>query len=221
MQAEPTPAATIEVAALLAVLDVDGCDEAGVSIVRQRRSVSTPSATGPQARRADELQYELDQGPCLDAIWDAPVVDCPDITADPRWPVWGERVAAETGLHSLLAVRLFTHEDTVGALNLYSLSPDAFTARDREVAVALAAHVAVAVRGAQIDENLRRALSTRSVIAMSMGIVMERHDLSESQAFRALTQLASQEERRVVDIAEYIVRTRELPPGLQLDQDPS
>jgi GAF domain-containing protein len=217
MHSQPTPETTIESAALLAVLDIEGCDEASVSIVHRRQEVDTPSASAPQARRADQLQYELDQGPCLDAIWEEPSVQIVDLAADPRWPDWGPRAVAETGFHSLLAVRLFTYEDTVGALNMYSLRLDGFTARDREIAEALAAQIAVAIRGAQSDSNLRKALSSRSKIGMCMGIVMERFDLSESQAFALLSKLATTEERRVVEIADYIILTRHVPDSVNVD----
>ena len=220
MHAQPTPGTTIEAAAVLAVLDVHGCDEASVSIVRRGEQVDTPAASAPQARRADELQYELDQGPCLDAIWEEAIVRSVDLAADHRWVAWGPRVAAETGFNSLLAVRLFTNDNTVGALNMYSLRPDGFSAQDSEIASALSAQIAVAIRGAESDANLSRALSTRSRIGMSMGIIMERYELSESQAFALLSRLASMEERRVVDIADYIVLTRDMPASMDVDHEP-
>ena len=44
----------------------------------------------------------------------------PDLRAEDRWSRWGPRVTDELGFLSMTCVRLFTHEDRVGALNLFS-----------------------------------------------------------------------------------------------------
>jgi len=43
---------------------------ASVSLVLQRRRVETPVYSDDRALRADQLQYELGMGPCLDAVWE-------------------------------------------------------------------------------------------------------------------------------------------------------
>jgi GAF domain-containing protein len=109
---------------------------------------------------ADELQFELDEGPCLDAIWTQDVVTATDLAHDPRWPRWAPRVSSEFRFASMLCVRLFTTRNTVGGLNLYSTKTDAFDLDDLDIATYLAAHVAVAVADSQIEDQLRLARST-------------------------------------------------------------
>ena len=51
----------------LAVKLIAGCDHASVSIHRRGR-IFTPVGSDDLVRRGDALQYELDEGPCLDAL---------------------------------------------------------------------------------------------------------------------------------------------------------
>jgi GAF domain-containing protein len=74
--------------------------------------------------RADALQYELDEGPCLDAVWTDGVFIVPDLRADGRWPRWAP-AAAGLGVRSSLSVQLFT-DTALGSLNLYSLHPRSY-----------------------------------------------------------------------------------------------
>ncbi|WP_409328854.1 GAF domain-containing protein [Trujillonella humicola] len=80
-----------------------------VSVVR-RRDVETPAASDQRAVRADQLQYELGQGPCLDAISTQRTCAVEDLTADDRYPEWSRRAASETGIRSALSVNLFVDE---------------------------------------------------------------------------------------------------------------
>jgi GAF domain-containing protein len=163
----------------------------------------------------DRLQFELGEGPCLDAVWEEESVYVPDLLTDPRWPTWGPRVTQKTGARSILSFRLFTVQDTLGALNLYSTRTDGFTADDRTEGLALAAHIAIALAAAQRIDQLGAALDSRTVIAQACGIVMERYDIDAVRAFALLTRLSSTQNVKLRDIASEVVLTRVLPsqPG--------
>ena len=45
----------------------DGCDLVGISVVH-RGGIDTPAASDEPLRRVDELQFELKEGPCYDAL---------------------------------------------------------------------------------------------------------------------------------------------------------
>lgn len=60
-------------------------------------------------------------------------------------------------------------------------------------------------------ENLNRALETRTVIGMALGILMQRLDLDDEQAWSYLTRCSQDQNRRVCDLASTIVATRVLP----------
>ena len=188
---------TLESVVAIATDLVPACDEAGVTLVRRKGSITTPAATGEVARAGDALQVVLNEGPCLDALWGQEVVSSSNLAADPRWPQWGPQIARDFAVGSMLCVRLFTDEDTLGALNLYSLREDAFDEMARIEALALAAHVAVALAAAQEIGQLRVAIESRTVIGQAEGILMERFGLSAGQAFTALVRASSVTNRKL------------------------
>lgn len=143
---------------------VDSVSSAAVSMVHGRRRIDTPAATDQACRLADELQYELDEGPCVQSIRQHETVHSVDLTTEPRWPSWAARVSRDFGFRSMLCVQLFVADDTLGALNLYSNSIDGFDDEDRATALAVASHVAVALRSAHESEGLSIALAGRTAI---------------------------------------------------------
>lgn len=78
------------------------------------------------------MQAEHGEGPCIDAILDHHLVYGADLAADPRWPTWGPAVVTATGIRSMMCFPLFTSDDVVGALNLYSTRTRAFDTVDRD-----------------------------------------------------------------------------------------
>jgi GAF domain-containing protein len=202
---------TLDTVVSIAVELFEGCDEAAITVMSRRNGGSTPAATGARARAGDELQYELKEGPCLDAAWNSELVASDDLRHDERWPRWGPLVARRHGINSMLCVQLFTAEDTLGAINLYGSRPGAFPAETHEEAMALAAHAAVALAGAQQIGNLTTAVAGRTTIGQAEGILMERFDLSPHAAFAVLVRLSSHTGHKLAVVADELVRTRTLP----------
>lgn len=202
------PQATFQEAVDVAHANIAGCDGVGLSFVRARRVVETVAHTGQMAYDADQLQYACDEGPCLDSIWEHRTVLSGDLAHDARWPTWGPRVVRDTEAQSILAFQLFTHGDTLGALNLYSKSRDAFDEDARDEGLAIAAHVAIAVSAAQQIRHLTVGLDTRTVIGQATGILMERFDLDARRSFSVLTRLSSQQNVKLRELAQQIVDDR-------------
>ncbi|SDC23393.1 GAF domain-containing protein [Geodermatophilus telluris] len=186
---------------------------ASVSLVRQRREVDTPATSDDRAARADELQYELTEGPCLDAIWEQETFQIDDMTADERYPRWSRAVAEQTGIRSSLSLQLFTDADqeSLGGLNLYSPRRGAFDAQTRGEALAFAAQAAVAVTSARTEEHLRSVMATRTLIGQAQGILMERLRITADQAFGVLSRLSQQSNVKLREIARRLVETGEVP----------
>ncbi len=92
--ADPDEQPTLQTVAERAVAIVPGCEFASVSLRRRRGRVETTASTSELASACDALQYELGEGPCLEAVWDGDSYLAEDIATDPRWPRWGPRVAA-------------------------------------------------------------------------------------------------------------------------------
>lgn len=98
----------------------------------------------------------------MDALRDRETVYSADLRAEPRWPSWGPRVVDELGVRSVLSFRLFTARDTLGALNLFSRTADAFddNTADRafEVLVRLSSH-----QNVKLHQVARELVATRKV----------------------------------------------------------
>lgn len=210
LQAEPDPQATMEAAVWLAAANVRGCDGAAITMAERRGRIDTPAYTDDVSLGGDLLQYELSEGPCLDALWEERVVHSADVGTDPRWPNWGPRFVSEYGVNSVLCFQLFTREESLGALNLYSRSRAAFDSQDRDDGLALAAHIAVAISAAQTEEQLSRALDSRSLISQSVGILMERYQLNSTAAFEVLSRVSSESNVKIRDIARELIETGRL-----------
>lgn len=58
-------------------------------------------------------------------------------------------------------------------------------------------------------DDLRQALEDRKLIERAKGVLMSRADLEEPEAFRRLQRLASEKNRKMVDIARTIVEAEE------------
>jgi putative methionine-R-sulfoxide reductase with GAF domain len=85
MQADLTDEALLRHIVAAATDEVPGAEHAGITLVTGK-DLSTPAATGELVIRVDRLQYEVGQGPCLDAARHHETVRCDDLRAEPRWP---------------------------------------------------------------------------------------------------------------------------------------
>ncbi|MGI3783187.1 MAG: GAF and ANTAR domain-containing protein [Janthinobacterium lividum] len=194
----------------LVVQLVDGCDHAGVT-VSAPALLETVAASDHVARQGDAWQYELGEGPCLEAVRQHHTVLSQDLRADARWATWGPRVVDELGVRSMLSLLLFTHKNTFAALNLYGNRSDVWDDDQLVMASALAEHLAVAAADAREIENRGRSMITRTMIGQAEGILMERFDLSADRAFEYLRRISQGNHTKLVDVAREIVETRTLP----------
>ena len=211
---EPNVQATLTRTVADAASTLDGRLYASVSLVLHRRQVETAVYSDGRALRADQLQYELGVGPCLDALWEQDTFHIEDLTAEPRYGDWSRRVVAETGIRSSLSLQLFTDPHSavsLGSLNLYSPQSRSFDPDTRAEAVAFAAHAAIALHSAQTEAHLRSGMVTRTVIGQAEGILMERLNITADQAFAALTRLSQQNNVKLRDVARALVETGKIP----------
>jgi GAF domain-containing protein len=201
---------TLSRAVALATELIDGCDMAGVSVVHKTR-IDTPAATDETLRLIDEAQFEMKQGPCLDALTERETTTSNDLSSDERWPEWGPRMAKEANVQSCLCFRLFTSGDSLGALNLWSHRTYGFTSDDVDNGLALAAQVSIALAAALNEEHLRIGMDNRTVIGQAEGILIERFHIDADTAFRVLIRFSSSLNMRLSEVARDIVATGHLP----------
>jgi GAF domain-containing protein len=204
-----------EVATLKAVVDravdvVPGCDWASVTVRRRGQRLETLASSSQFPEDCDQLQYELGEGPCADAVWDADSYLSQDIGADPRWPRWGPRVA-ELGIGSVLAIRLTTEQETIGALNLYSATRDAYDEDALDHATVFTAHAANALGSARLVSGLETAMMSRHQIGIAQGILVATYGLTVDQAFDVLRRYSSHRNVKLRHVAEQVVRAGGIP----------
>ncbi len=215
LEAEPNFEATVGQIAQLAQQAI-GCDHAGITLLHARKRVETAASTSPVVEKADARQYELGEGPCLQAIWSHDTFIVDDMLDDPRWPRWGPE-AADMGLRSILAIRLFTHGETHGALNLYASSPRHFEEEDVAVGHIFAAHASVALAAARKEDHLLKAVDARHLIGQAQGILMERFDIDADRAFNVLRRYSQDRNVKLRTVAEEVIESRALTePGESL-----
>ncbi|MFC9553813.1 GAF and ANTAR domain-containing protein [Rhodococcus sp. NPDC056960] len=196
---------TLEVITRAAVEVVPGAEHAGITLVRKGRRFESRAATSPLPHTIDDLQHRLRDGPCLQAIWEHETVLVPDMSAESRWPRFAPAAAA-AGARSMLAFRLYTTENTMGALNLHASRVGAFDDASISVGGTLATHAAIALIATLREQQFRDALASRDVIGQAKGMLMERHGIDADQAFARLT---AQSQRANLPLNEVALKTVE------------
>lgn len=111
----------------------------------------------------------------------------------------------------MMGFLLFTEEDHLGSLNVYSSRPNAFDESSERVGWILASHAAVALSSARSHAQLDEAVHTRSDIGQALGIVMERYKVSVDEAFAVLRRSSQDRNVKLHDIALTVAETGEIP----------
>jgi GAF domain-containing protein len=190
------------------------CDSASITMLGPGRSVETVASSDDRVPAADQLQYTLGEGPCLDAVWTDGIFLIEDLTADGRWPAWAPG-AAELGIRSSLSVHLFT-DTTLGSLNMYSTAARSYSRGDIDTARVIAAHVSVVMAYNRTNQNLWQAIDSRNLIGQAQGMLMERFRLTAATAFGVLRRYSQHHNVKLIRLAEELTTTGKLP-----DLDPT
>ena len=209
----------------IAVGVVRGAEAASLTLIGADGAPTTPVFTSVLAQGMDAVQYEVKEGPCLEAAtaeqWTAILVE--DLQDGTRWPTLAVAGAA-AGARSVLSVSLFAGpslstggvQQAVGSLNLYAGTAGAFGGSERDTALLLALYAALAVAateaigdaGLRVDQ-LKAAMATRTVIGQAQGILMERNRFTAGQAFDRLRSASMNLNRKLHDVAKDLTETGE------------
>jgi hypothetical protein len=199
----------------LTVLPVAGV---AVSTLSGPINNDTVCASDDVARRIDELQFDLGEGPCWEAFASRRAVLVPDLRAGPHpsWPVFGEAVR-QTPAMALFAFPLYVGWTGIGALGLYSTSPGDLDDSALSDARALAATIA--------SELLRRILESsgglddgaepwgewpqgRRRIHQATGMLIDQLGLSVGAALARLRAHAFANGATLADVAHDVVERK-------------
>lgn len=210
MERQSSVSDTLSAMTAAAVSTITGADFAGITLAEPGRVVAGQAHTHETARKCDELQEELKEGPCLSAIAEQHTVLVPDMSVETRWPGFAAG-ALDLGINSMTSFQLYAERGSFGALNLYGTAPYAFAADAQLVGELFATHAAVAWAGASEARQLNTALATRDTIGQAKGMLMQRENVDGVTAFNMLVRASQQTNIKVSEVAAWLVGEHERP----------
>jgi hypothetical protein len=197
--------------AFLAVFPVGG---AAVSTIGQVLGSETLAATDSIAARLDELQFDLGEGPCWDAMRSANPVLVPTIrsTGPARWPAFTESVVKD-GVISVFAFPLGVGPLRFGAVDLYSAAPVSLSDEQAEQAGRMADVVSRhvlrrALTSIGVEDGEAVSAYSRRLVHQASGVVLAQIDVSADDARLVIQGQAFASSRPMMDVAQDIIDGR-------------
>ena len=198
----------------LGLLPVDGLS---ISTFGDFLPAETISASDAQSLRLDELQFDLGEGPCWDALETGEPVFEPNLRERPNriWPAFSEAIIADE-LGALFAVPLSLGPLRIGAIDLYTSRPSHLSDLDIRRTSGLATVVSRLVLSRAIrlsqsdsegDTDTRRQFSRREV-HQATGMVLSQLGISALDARLVIQGHAFAVGRSMQEIAEEIIDRR-------------
>ena len=193
---------------------VEGAGHAGITALRDNRTLDSPAYTDDLVLHLDRVQSEVGEGPCMTAAGGNEVLRIDDMATEGRWPRFAER-AAGLGVGSMIACGLRADGyPRKAALNLHAPHPGAFDRDTAHAAALYAEHASLALGNAATIESLRGAMDRRQTIGEATGILMERHRVGSREAFSLLVGASQRLNVKLKVIAEHVVLSGQDPRSL-------
>jgi GAF domain-containing protein len=185
-------------------ISVPAFDHVSISVRRSDGEIETRSGNDQLVWELDAVQYDLKEGPCVDAIEHGSVVVVENLPHESRWPRYIP-AARQKGVRSQIGIQLFTGGKHVAGLNLYNTQDDSVEQESVDTARLFATHASIALGHAQETHHLNQALATRKSIGQAIGILMERYQIDEDRAFQFLMRASSTSNIKLRTVAEEVV----------------
>jgi len=172
----------------------------------------TISATDARAGRVDELQFDLGEGPCWDALINRRPVLEPDLAAGSSgsWPAFSSAIRDED-IGAIFAFPLLFGPLDIGAVDLYSVNPMSLTLKQQQQILALSAIVSrIILRRAISEEDAPEDTSTfsRRLIHQATGMVLAQLGTTAEDAHLIIQARAFAENRPMREIAHDVIERR-------------
>lgn len=185
---------------------------ASISTFGSFLGAETISATDARAGRVDELQFDLGEGPCWDALVSRRPVLQPNLAtrSNGLWPAFSNAIRDEK-IGSIFAFPLLFGPLGIGALDLYSLSPVSLTPKQQHDTTTLCAVVSrKLLRHALSDDQPSDAANTfsRRLIHQATGMVLVQLDTTAEDAHLIIQARAFADNRSMREIAQDVIDHR-------------
>ncbi|KOV84518.1 GAF and ANTAR domain-containing protein [Nocardia sp. NRRL S-836] len=187
-------------------------DAAGILLVDHHGELQVVGASSDRARLLELFELQHRQGPCMECYLTSVPVTVANFTEPPqRWPEFSS-VAREAGFGALHALPMRLREQTVGALNLFTVAEGALTEPTLRVAQAMADVATIGLLQAQVISHrellagqLQNALQSRVLVEQAKGVLAERLQIGMSGAFERLRRYSRSHGEHLSRVAEGVI----------------
>jgi GAF domain-containing protein len=190
---------------------IPGTDGAGVTLVRNGKKVTAAYTDGELVKKADDIQYQLDEGPCISALREKATFRINAMSTETRWPRWTPEAKA-MGIGSSVSVPLLVRDQAIGAAKVYSSEENHYDEWAERVLKMFADQAAILLANAsdyagakEMTDQLKVALETRDTIGMAKGILIIQEGVDEEGAFDMLRNASQHENIKLRDIARQLI----------------
>lgn len=196
---------------------VPGCDAAGIILIVDGEP-TTCAVTERLTVEVDLVQYSTGQGPCLSAIEDGQAIRIDRMDRDSRYTRLAPGALA-LDVTSVLSIPLVVEGRSVGALNLYSKTPNAFDDRSLELAQPTADHAAEAIASSplyayslDLVEGMVESLEHRALIEQAATVIRQSEAGTDVEALDRLRTLALSSGETMPTVARWVIEERPTGP---------
>jgi GAF domain-containing protein len=216
LQADHTLGPALARIAEAATVSVPACDAASIAISLEGRP-ATAAISARVALELDMIQYDVDEGPCIESLRSASLIRIDLVEQGDAFPHFAAG-AERFGVRSVLSVPAKWGTEVVATLNLYSRTRP-FDETAESMGRVLAAQIAIAVsrspeyRAARsVLEQAQREVDDQADIGVATGLLMYNEDCTVEQAEGLLREAAEHEARTVVEVAQRIIEQQRRSP---------
>ena len=190
---------------------IPGVEHLAIALVDEDGQPRTMAASDDLARRLDEIQLTLREGPLIDVLSRSTyeMVVTREAPLD-RWVEFIPR-ARTLGMKVAVTTRLTWEGRPIGALAVYATRSASIRPEAVALAATFATHASAIVMLASKAAHLEQAMLTRQRIGQAVGILMERYHLDEVSAFNYLRRISQNENVKIRDLATAVVTSGRLP----------
>ena len=196
--------------------DVTGATGAGIMLMSGDVPRGSVCTTDSVSALIEQLQYDLGEGPCLDAYDQGRPVLEPDLASPalPRWPAFAPPVIV-AGARAVFGFPIQVGAVRLGALNLYGDAPGSLSDAQHADALLMAGIVGQALLLLQagaptgmVASELEANADFQYVVHQATGMVAAQLEVSVGQALIRLRAHAFGNDRSLHDIAREVVDRR-------------
>jgi hypothetical protein len=190
------------------VIEVEGSYSLSTTLYGNPVTVGTSDRS---AWEADQVEFDTEDGPCVEALRTGAVITGIDLAEERRWPAWAA-VATLLGFASAAGIPADVSSGGRIALNLYAPTPQAYDEetlqRARVFTQEVARTIPAAIRLFEADERatqLEQALASRSTIDQALGVLMAQNQCTPDVAFGILRRASQNRNVKLRDVAATII----------------